>query len=264
MACAPRVPPWQMQHSAPAQLTLPLRGLAEILPFPRRPDALVPEAAIHRLHRRLGVLLGEPLDVIGTDNRRDLLSWGRDFDGLLCIRIQRQFAWASDEVVQSIALLIRENDHGARSDVRGFAAGFDLRPRRPRSRRLDGPAGNHHDLQAILEGLKDTWFGGRFSGRIGWAPRRGPVGRHKLRLGAWSPDDRSIRLHRTLDRPEVPAYVVGFVVFHEMLHAVIEPELRSGRRIYHSPAFRERERQHPDFDAADHWLNDNLALLCSE
>lgn len=244
-----------------AQLALPLPGVAEVLPFPRRPDAVVPPLAMDRLHRRLGLLLGEPVDLVGTDNRRDLVTWSRDRDGLLCIRIQRQFAWAGEEVLHALAQLISMDDLQARRDVRAFAAGFDLRPRIRRGARVSPPQGKAHDLAKILDELDRTWFDGRFTGRIGWARSTRPPGRKRLRLGAWSAEDRMIRIHSTLDRAEVPAFVVAFIVFHEMLHAIIEPDDRNGRRIYHSSEFRIRERRHPDRVAAEAWLRDHVEVL---
>ena len=52
-----------------------------------------------RLHRRLATALGEPIDLVTTQNRRTLLSWKRGRDGLLRVRLQREFARCDDTVV---------------------------------------------------------------------------------------------------------------------------------------------------------------------
>ena len=37
-------------------------------------------------------------------------------------------------------------------------------------------------------------------------------------MGSYSVEDRLIRIHPTLDRPDVPRYYVAWIVYHEMLH----------------------------------------------
>jgi len=64
----------------------------------------------------------------------------------------------------------------------------------------------------------------------------------------------------------VPAYLVRFVVFHEMLHADLGIDSApSGRRRIHPRAFREREARHPDCQRASAWLEvrANMAQLLS-
>lgn len=66
-----------------------------------------------------------------------------------------------------------------------------------------------------------------------------------------------------LDARDVPDYVVGFVVFHEMLHAALEPDLGDGRRRFHTDEFKDRERSHPDHVAAESWIRSNVHALLS-
>jgi hypothetical protein len=82
-----------------------------------------------------------------------------------------------------------------------------------------------------------------------------------LQLGSYSYEDRLIRIHRVLDRPGVPRYVVESVVYHELLHADLPPVTRRGRRYFHTPEFRRRERQFRHFERADRWVRENLQQL---
>lgn len=70
-----------------------------------------------------------------------------------------------------------------------------------------------------------------------------------------------IRIHPVLDDARVPRWFVGFVVFHELLHAVLPPRVENGRRKIHTPEFRRAEARHPDFGRAQRWEHDNVAIL---
>ncbi len=112
------------------------------------------------------------------------------------------------------------------------------------------PVGEVHDLAALLASqrvhapaappLHVTW--GRW-------PRTPP--HRSLRLGSCEPP--LVRIHPVLDHGDVPDWFVGFILFHEMLHAVHPPETSGTRRRLHPPAFRRAERAHPDHDRANAW-----------
>jgi predicted metal-dependent hydrolase len=81
-------------------------------------------------------------------------------------------------------------------------------------------------------------------------------------MGSYHHETRVIRLHPALDRPEVPAYFVRYVVFHEMVHqAVPIRRTGAGRREVHGREFRRRERTCPDYDRALARERDHLPLL---
>jgi predicted metal-dependent hydrolase len=53
-----------------------------------------------------------------------------------------------------------------------------------------------------------------------------------------------------MDQPEIPHYVVEYVLYHEMLH-VKHPTRKSGcSLISHSPEFRAEEKLFPEFERA--------------
>jgi hypothetical protein len=69
-----------------------------------------------------------------------------------------------------------------------------------------------------------------------------------------------IRVHPLLDRSFVPAWFLEYVIFHEMLHAVVPDRFdRSGRRLIHHDGFTEKERQYRHFRRAKVWEQENLA-----
>jgi len=91
---------------------------------------------------------------------------------------------------------------------------------------------------------------------------RGQV-RRRIRLGSWSEQHRLIRIHPALDSAEVPGFVIAFVVFHEMLHAMLGFEKQGSRRSVHGAKFRELEVSHPDHDRAEEWIENMSDSLLS-
>ena len=69
----------------------------------------------------------------------------------------------------------------------------------------------------------------------------------------------TIVISRTLDAPDVPDWVVEFVLYHEMLHVKHPVRIVNGRRYIHTAAFRAEERQFPNYAEAQTWL-EQIAL----
>lgn len=261
---APRPTGIQMSplELVPVQLSLPLPEVMGTTSVDAVPLPWVGSGSLARLHRRLAERLGEPIDLVGTNNRRTLLSWRRAEEGLLSVRMQRQFALADDSVVSAAARFIQTRDPGARAYVHEYAQSFQDRMGRPRPR-FRRPRGEYHDLGRVLRRQNSSHFAGGFSGAIGWS--HGPKGRvrRSLRLGSWNSEYQLIRVHPVLDAPDVPAYVLQFIVFHEMLHAALDPLMAPHERGRHTDEFVERERAHPDHGRTEAWINENLDALLS-
>jgi predicted metal-dependent hydrolase len=85
--------------------------------------------------------------------------------------------------------------------------------------------------------------------RIGWSRRA-----WRSQLGSFDPALGQIVLSSQLDDPRVPAFVVEFILFHEMLH-VKHPVRRASCGLQaHSAQFRREERRYPHFDEARRFL----------
>ena len=145
-------------------------------------------------------------------------------------------------------------------------------PPRPRRRTDLAPRGERFDLAAIRDRLNRSWFGARLTAAVTWGrerrgrgPARAAAGcrrrRASIQLGSYHHEEDLIRIHPALDRAEVPEYVVEAVVFHELLHAALPPEVRNGRRRLHTAEFRRRERLYPDYSRAERWIRGNLPKL---
>jgi hypothetical protein len=207
--------------------------------------------------------VGEPVRLRVHDNRSTMVSWRRD-RGFMHFRVHHMFLDAPAEVVEALASFGKPGPAARR---RAAGRRIDAYVRRHRARIGEGrplrlePRGRFHDLAALLEQENAAWFEGQVRARIGWGSPRGTGRRRSIKTGVYLHDQRVIRIHPALDRPEVPAYYVRAVVFHEMLHQVVPVVERPGRRVVHPAEFRRRERAHPDYDRARAWEEQNLHVL---
>lgn len=118
---------------------------------------------------------------------------------------------------------------------------------------LDGPVGGErsvgafHDLDVAFLRVNDTYFGGAMAKpRLIWSQRI-----TSCKFGHYNPLRDELMVSATLDSSEVPAYVIDFVVYHELLHKKHGATWQNGRAAVHAPAFRVDERRFAEFAAAE-------------
>ncbi len=180
------------------------------------------------------------------------------------------FASAPEDVGESVAHWIRSGrrarDACARLD-RWIEARLAELPA-PVARRLTPcPRGRHHDLEVLAGPLWESYFAADFAAPprrpdLSWGKAGSSRPRHSLRLGSYSQETHQVRLHPVLDQPAIPEWFVRFVLFHEILHAALPPVRGAERRwIHHGPAFRHRERAHPDYHRAHAWEAEHLQSM---
>ena len=117
-----------------------------------------------------------------------------------------------------------------------------------------GPRGENFDLANLFCQLNARYFEGQLGQpHIGWSRQS-----WRRQFGSYDPGPNQILLNRRLDRPNVPQFVVEYVLYHEMLH-VKHPTRKSGCSLLsHSPEFREEEKRFAEFERARRLL-DRLA-----
>ena len=121
-------------------------------------------------------------------------------------------------------------------------------------KRILGTKGKHYDLEQIFEDLNTQFFHGLMA-----RPQMTWSGNHsRLSLGHYDPAHNTIVVSRIFDRPQVPRYVVEYLVYHEMLHLRYPVKLRGSRRCVHSAGFQEEEKRFPEFEAAKKFLLNGL------
>jgi hypothetical protein len=260
--------PVQLELFGPRPLPVPA---APPLPAPAPAD---PNAQRFHLLRQLNRLTGGRLRSLElTDNRRTILSVRAGRTGNraapLELRIHHSFTEAPEEVLRAVALFVesRRGSDRSREALTLIREHFSGHRQAARIRKLVlQPVGFALDLRDVFAELNERYFEGRLAAGITWgkstiSSRCGRRRSASLQLGSYSYEDRLIRLHRVLDHPDVPRYVVEAVVYHEMLHADMPPEVRGGKRFFHTPEFRRRERQYRNLTRAERWIGENMPAL---
>jgi len=111
--------------------------------------------------------------------------------------------------------------------------------------------GRIHDLQESFERVNRAYFNGHMERPIlGWNQTL-----TSSKFGHYQPSRDSVMISVSLDSPEVPAALLDFVMYHELLHKKHGSTTLNGRRVVHSPAFRADERLFQDWEKAEAWLN---------
>ncbi|MCX7935112.1 MAG: hypothetical protein N3A66_07630 [Planctomycetota bacterium] len=111
--------------------------------------------------------------------------------------------------------------------------------------------GRFHDLAALRDKLNRLYFGNRSQAAVTWGGSIRRRAARFLRLGWYDQRRRLIVISRRLDAADVPAYVVEYVLFHEMLHEIVGIRAAAnGRRKIHTSTFRLLEETFPDYARA--------------
>ena len=207
------------------------------------------------LRDRLCKAAGRDVSLKVTDNSTSMISVRQKENGL-SVRLHRMFLQADDAIIGEIALFIRRR-RGKTPLIGAFIRQqrCRIRKREPRCLILT-PRGKHHDLGELAESVNQEYFAGKITASITWgAMRRGRYVRRRT-LGSYSIQTDTIRINPVLDRKKVPSHFIRFIIYHEMLHADIRCEERSGRRSIHSIEFRRREKMFREYAQAVSWEKD--------
>jgi len=216
------------------------------------------------LERALALRIGRPVRLTLTQNRSTMVSARENrAAGTLDLRVHRMFTAAPPAVVDALADWLRgsRSQRIAQTVDRFIADNRHAIPSRPASPVRVVTQGGVHDLAAMYRAVNAEHFDDAVQCHISWGKLPTVKRRRSIRLGSFVSESNLIRIHPYLDQRAVPGWFVAFIVFHEMLHAHLGIETGpNGRRRIHPPAFRRRERAHPDFDRAEAWLDDPANL----
>ncbi len=201
-------------------------------------------------------------EVVVTNNRVRLASVRRPARGWLELRVSRRLLDASGPDALEPLVGFAVGRRAARTALQRLVAAVPDEPSQAKRSAVLRPVGRHHHLVPILREEALAHLGAVPDVQVTWGPRRRVRrGQRTIRLGSYHQPTRVIRLHRLMDQPAVPRWMVGFVMFHELLHDVFGIDETGPRRVIHPPAFRAREAEHPRYDDAMRWERDVLPRL---
>ena len=121
--------------------------------------------------------------------------------------------------------------------------------------------GRYFDLRSVFGKINARHFGNRLRGyKVVWGRKRRARPKEYFIFGTIQEEDRVIRINPWLDQKFVPLWFLEYILYHEMLHAVVPDEVRAnGQRCVHTEKFYERERKFPRYRSARRWEEENLA-----
>ena len=182
--------------------------------------------------------------------------------GRLLVRLSDLLEGAPETVLRAIAHILLAKmyrqpiDRGLAARYRKYVASHEIvhkthLVRQMRGRKLLREARGHFfDLDAIFEELNTRFFHGLMARpRMSWSQTK-----TRRILGHYDPAHNAIIISRIFDHPAMPAYVLEYIVYHEMLHLKHPVRLRGSRRCVHSAEFQAEEKLFPHIREANAFL----------
>lgn len=148
------------------------------------------------------------------------------------------------------------------SQVVDLISGIDT----PRNKKKNTTSysGNHYDLQEIYHELNKKYFMEKVKVPIVWFGHTPKEARVSRVLGYYDEDENIIKIHRLLDSSTFPPFYFRYIIYHEMLHTVCRPYMRSGRYITHHKKFRRQEKEFQEYALALEWEKKNIHTFFSD
>lgn len=223
-----------------------------------------------QLHQKLEQLLGKPFALKINNNKSTLLSVIRPRDGSAPrFSVHQMFLDAPEPIVHALAQYVRNATPACQALLRGYMNAWSdeqdanapsgaASAERPSPRVIQlRSRGITYDLHRLACEVNEEFFRGEAHVNITWSrgARESREGRRRhILFGSYEKAHSLIRIHPALDSPDVPEFFVKFVIFHEMLHHVLDVKPQpGGRRCIHTPQFRDLERRHPDYKRCMEW-----------
>jgi hypothetical protein len=182
--------------------------------------------------------------------------------GKLLVRLSDLLEGAPEAVLRAIAHILlakmyrRPIDRAQAARYRRYVGSHEIvrkahLVRQIRGRKRLRPArGMVYDLDAVFEDLNTRFFHGLMGRpRMSWSQLR-----TRRILGHYDPAHNAIIISRIFDHPQVPRYVLDYIVYHEMLHLKHPVKLRGSRRCIHSAEFQAEEKLFPRVHDANAFL----------
>ena len=183
-------------------------------------------------------------------------------EGKLLVRLSDLLEGAPDTVLRAIAHILlakmyrRPIDRGQAVHYRKYVASHEIvrkthLVRQMRGRKqLRSPRGHFYDLDSIFEELNARFFHGLMARpQMSWSQTK-----TRRILGHYDPAHNAIVISRLFDHPGIPAFVLEYIVYHEMLHLKHPVRLRGSRRCVHSAEFQAEEKLFPRVAEANAFL----------
>ncbi len=124
-------------------------------------------------------------------------------------------------------------------------------------------AGEHHALDVYYRRMSDRYLPRADPLAVTWYAQSRPRAARSITLGLFDRQRQLIKVHRLLDRAEVPSLYIEFVLYHEALHNIFLPmidERRENLRL-HTLSFKRAERAFEGYRECRLWQRTYLFAM---
>ncbi len=207
--------------------------------------------------QKLKSMVGSELKIRINNNRSTMLHVRRN-DEYTDVSLHHMFMSAPPPVQQALVSFIKDQDLPVPTAVQAYIDNniVTLDYSKLLNPKQMSTAGSVYDLQTLYNKINNRYFGGELDLKITWFGQRGAKVRTKCTLGLYHDMVKLVKINRLLDTAKVPEYVIEYVIYHEMVHAVCPAyKDEKGRNCIHTKEFKERERNFLEFEEAREWLN---------
>ena len=111
----------------------------------------------------------------------------------------------------------------------------------------------HHHLDSLASEIHRTYFFKYPPLPVRWGQQISRKRRRSIRLGSYNHQTAEVRIHPMLNAPNVPAFFIQSVIYHEYLHHVLGP--------HHNRRFHQHERRFHYHRESQEWIRRNLLRL---
>jgi hypothetical protein len=212
-----------------------------------------------RISRYLSSRCGRTVKVVFTDNTSTMITVNRS--AACKVRMHHMFADAPQEVLNALAVYVKWPRHKASNATlsRYIREKGCLIKSAPKKALNPVTSGRYFDLELIYKNLNEEYFDNKVTVPITWGKPFRKRRRRSIRFGSVDHKVGVIRINPSLDARYVPAYFIEYIVFHEMLHCLIDAEISpKGRTLAHHSGFRKREKEYARYREALKWQDENI------
>lgn len=200
------------------------------------------------------------VELIVNENRStmlNILTRKRDYAK---VSMHKMFLRAPEEVISAIAHYVRgskkrdsrEENLRIRSFIQTNLERLNYSKALDRSKFIT--EGNIYDLQKIYDEINARYFENKLNLAITWYGERGRKNRSRVTFGQYFDHLRLVKIHRILDDIFFPPFFVEYVVYHEMLHHVVQGYVdENGLFRTHGSEFKEKEKLFHHYERASDW-----------
>ncbi len=212
---------------------------------------------MHSLKHEFETFAGKKLHVIINDNRSTMLSvkWEPDYTQ---VSLHRMFLNAPQNVMDELACYLRRDIPSISKNIKAFIEKNLKNLDYSHTVKTLYQQGNVYNLKKIYDSVNKEYFNNALSLNITWFGRSVQRNRNRVFFGLYQDSLRLIKIHRLLDSPIFPDYIVHYVVYHEMVHHICPGYIdKKGMTQIHSKEFKEKEMQFRHYGLAQKWIRDH-------